>query len=88
MQIKISETLGDVMLGGQNAFISSVVTELDEIKERIQDALSRWNRYEIRKEMEPISNFASKIILTEMARLRIYSLHRYQIQCCLRHILS
>ena len=61
------------MLGGQNAFISSVVTELDEIKERIQDALSRWNRYEIKKEMEPISNFASKIILTEMARLRIYS---------------
>ncbi|MGA9840988.1 MAG: hypothetical protein WBQ25_01590 [Nitrososphaeraceae archaeon] len=73
MQIKISETLDDVTLGGQNAFISSVVTELDEIKERIQDALSRWNRYEIKKEMEPISNFASKIILTEMARLRIYS---------------
>ena len=44
-----------------------------EIKERIQDALSRWNRYEIKKEMEPISNFASKIILTEMVRLRIYS---------------
>ena len=73
MQIKISETLGPITLGGENAFISSVVTELDEIETRIQDALSRWNGYEIKKEMEPISNFAFKIILTEMARLRIYS---------------
>ena len=73
MQIKISETLGPITLGGENAFISSVVTELDEIVIRIVDALSRWNGYEIKKEMEPISNFAFKIILTEMARLRIYS---------------
>jgi hypothetical protein len=73
MQIKISETVGDVTLGGQNAFISSVVTELDEIKERIQDALSRLDRYEIKKEIEPISNFVLKIISTEMARQRILS---------------
>jgi hypothetical protein len=73
MQIKISETVGDVTLGGQNAFISSVVTELDEIKERIQDALSRLDRCEIKKEIEPISNFVLKIISTEMARQRILS---------------
>lgn len=73
MQNKILETLGDVMLGDGYAFISSVVTELEEIQERIQDASSRWNSYEIKKEMEPISNFASKIILTEMARLKILS---------------
>lgn len=74
IQIKISETLDDVTLGGQNSFISSVVTEIEEIETRIHDALSRWDSYEIKKEMEPISNFASKIISTEMARLRIYSL--------------
>lgn len=73
MQNKILETLGDVMLGDGYAFISSVVTELEEIQERIQEASSRWNSYEIKKEMEPISNFASKIILTEMARLKILS---------------
>jgi hypothetical protein len=73
MQIKISETLDDGILGRENAFISSVVTELYEIGERIGGALSNWNDDEIKKEMELISNFAFNIILTELARLRIYS---------------
>ena len=72
MQIKMSETLGDVMLGHQSAFIASVATELSEIKERIEIALSRLSSYEIKKEIEPISNFVIKIILTEMAIQRTY----------------
>jgi hypothetical protein len=78
MQLKISETLGDVTLEWRwnekkNAFITSVATELSEIKERIEVALSRLSSYKIKKEIEPISNFIIKIIKTELARQKIYS---------------
>jgi hypothetical protein len=78
MQVKISEILGDVTLERawdrpKNAFITSVATELSEIKERIEIALSRLSSYKIKKEIEPISNFIIKIIKTELARQKIYS---------------
>jgi hypothetical protein len=73
MQVKMSETLGDVMLESgwnekNNAFITSVATELSEIKERIEVALSRLSSYKIKKEIEPICNFIIKVIKTELAR--------------------
>jgi hypothetical protein len=73
MQIKMSETLGYPSIGGQNAFIASVSTELSEIKERIEFVLDRLNSYKIKNEIEPVSNFVVKILITEMARQRIYS---------------
>jgi hypothetical protein len=77
MQVKMSETLDDLTLergwNKKNAFTTSVATELSEIKERIEIALSRLSSYKIRKDIEPISNFVIKIIKTELARQKIYS---------------
>lgn len=77
MQVKMSETFGDMMLERawrpKNAFITSVATELSEIKERIEIISARLNRYKIKKEVEPVSNFIMKILITELARQRIYS---------------
>jgi hypothetical protein len=73
MQIKMSETLGYQSVGGQNAFIASVSTELSEIKERIEIVSDRLNSYKIKNEIEPLSKFIVKTLITEMARQRIYS---------------
>ena len=48
MQIKMSETLGYPSVGGQNAFIASVSTELSEIKQRIGIVSDRLNSYKFK----------------------------------------
>jgi hypothetical protein len=78
MQVKISETLGDVALEWnynekKNAFVTLLATELSETEERMQFALSGLSSYKIKKEIEPVSNFIIKIIRAELVRLKIYS---------------
>jgi hypothetical protein len=78
MQVRISETLGDVTLEWRynekkSAFITLLATELSEIEERIHFALSGLGNYKIKKEIEPMSNFIIKMIKAELARLKIYS---------------
>lgn len=73
MQTRMSEILDDVTIGHQSAFSASIATELSETRERIEIALRRLSSYNIKEEIEPISNFVIKIILTEMARQNIYS---------------